>query len=332
MTKIILINTLVTLALVSLLEAVSRVWHPVAIPDPLISDIRESWQSTRTADPYLFWRMRENAVYKGESLTNSQGFRGPEIEPKAPGELRILSLGESTTFAIRLPYEETYSAILEQSLREYRGKPVRVINAGVPGYTLFQGVAFVELHGLSLDPDIILMYFGHNDFLPTAFRSSRDAYDQPTGAALTDRELFENRNKLPNRILLSLANHSNLVRVLIFDDGQPAARDVATTSDQTRVPEQDRIALLKKLHKLCIRNGLKLVLVVPWYLEFHRHIPLLRSFAEQENITVVDLPLEAESRSLVRADYFHDQIHPNSAGHQFIATMITKTLKEDSTN
>ena len=52
---------------------------------------------------------------------------------------------------------------------------MRVINAGSSGYTLAQGVALLRRDGLPLEPDMVLTYFGNNDFMRVAFRARRDA-------------------------------------------------------------------------------------------------------------------------------------------------------------
>src|SRR5262245_2259448 len=48
---------------------------------------------------------------------NSLGFRGPEtVQPKPPGELRILALGDSITMGEGVEDEETYARRLENYL------------------------------------------------------------------------------------------------------------------------------------------------------------------------------------------------------------------------
>lgn len=317
-------NLLVIAGLLLLLELGSRLWNRVDLPDPLITQRRADWKPTREFDSLLFWRMQPGVKQAGGDLTNSLGLRGPEVPPKAAHEFRIISLGESTTFGYPVSFDETYSARLEEKLGEVDGKPVRVVNAGSPGYTLFQGVTYLKYRGLSLDPDAVLVYFGHNDFLPISFRVEKNATANETSAGLTDSEAFQHHQRLSSRLALFLAKHSNFARVLLF--GRHRDLQVAVDASTPRVPPHDRHRLLVELKNLAREHELRLVILVPWYLEFEGHIPLLREFAAKEAVPLVDLPRAFRSLPQPRSDYFFDDIHPNAAGHELIARVLADEL------
>lgn len=80
--------------------------------------------------------------------TNSQGFRGPEIQEKKSG-LRILCLGDSVTFGWGVEQDESYPALLARSLN------IEVINAGVPAMKP-RHIAQWSSQFRSLQPDIVL--------------------------------------------------------------------------------------------------------------------------------------------------------------------------------
>jgi len=98
--------------------------------------------------------------------TNSSGLRSPELPgPRETGELRILCLGDSITFGLALPEEQTFTAHLEQRLASGplgRGRRVRVISGAVPGWSSVQGLRFLDQHG-ELNPDLVVFWFGMND-------------------------------------------------------------------------------------------------------------------------------------------------------------------------
>ncbi|MDP7075728.1 MAG: GDSL-type esterase/lipase family protein [Myxococcota bacterium] len=94
---------------------------------------------------------------------NSLGLRGPDLQPRQPRELRILALGDSRTAAFEVPYEQTFTALLERSLTERLRRPVRVINAGVRGYGTDQSLLYFRDRGHRLDPDVILFLSANND-------------------------------------------------------------------------------------------------------------------------------------------------------------------------
>lgn len=75
----------------------------------------------------------------------------------------VAFLGDSLTSGWRLPEAEAYPALVGRSLRE-RGQPVRLLNAGVSGATVAQGLA--RLDGvLAKKPAVLVVALGINDGL-----------------------------------------------------------------------------------------------------------------------------------------------------------------------
>lgn len=124
-------------------------------------------------DDELFWRLKPNQVLPPDGypffgiISNSQRLREDhEIAiPKPPRELRILFLGDSCTFGYGLDYKAGFVEKLEARLqaRVPQGWKVECINAGVPAYSLFQGLRFLETEGLRYQPDLVVACFGWND-------------------------------------------------------------------------------------------------------------------------------------------------------------------------
>ncbi len=193
--KLFLFGTTTTILFFAVLEGSSRLVATIQYPpDPLITERYAGWGHRHEYDPLLFWRLRPGSKFQGDML-NSLGLRGPEVADKTADEFRVLSLGESTTYGWKIPYELCYSARLETRLRAHGH--ARVINAGFPGYTVFQGRVFLEHRGLALSPDAVLLYFGFNDFQNVAFRQERDSRAGETSRGLTDRQLFVRRQRWP---------------------------------------------------------------------------------------------------------------------------------------
>jgi lysophospholipase L1-like esterase len=95
---------------------------------------------------------------------NTAGGRGPEwVEKKPAGTIRILAVGESSTFGAGNPEDQTWPALLEKVLREKHGLQVEVLNFGIPG----QRIAGMLQHLPSVldryHPDIVLHYGGYNE-------------------------------------------------------------------------------------------------------------------------------------------------------------------------
>jgi lysophospholipase L1-like esterase len=91
---------------------------------------------------------------------NKQGFRGPGLAAeKAPDTVRVISLGDSTTFGVGVDWDQAYSHLLE-TLFARRAKRVEVLNGGIPGTTLWQHRMLLEKDILKFQPDLIVFYTG----------------------------------------------------------------------------------------------------------------------------------------------------------------------------
>lgn len=100
---------------------------------------------------------------------DSLGLRGPEATwRKAPGTLRILALGASTTFDMGVSADSlAWPAQLGRRLTASLGRPVEVLNAGTPGYHLSQNIPRLHEELAGLDPDLVLVLHGHNELYTT---------------------------------------------------------------------------------------------------------------------------------------------------------------------
>jgi lysophospholipase L1-like esterase len=99
---------------------------------------------------------------------NSRGFRGSEFsDQKKPGVVRVITLGESSTFGFYARDEETYPHYLEQLLNAgCVGRAFEVINFGIPHLRSNHVLALFLAEALPLQPDVVTYYQGINDNLP----------------------------------------------------------------------------------------------------------------------------------------------------------------------
>lgn len=94
---------------------------------------------------------------------NSQGLRDHERPlEKPPGLFRVLCLGDSFTFGMGLPLEDTYVKKLEDVFKD-ESVDADVINAGVIGYNIFQCMRYFELKGKEYQPDLTIYFFFLDD-------------------------------------------------------------------------------------------------------------------------------------------------------------------------
>jgi len=129
-----------------------------------------------TFDPYLFWVLKPNlrdlrvagTSPEGDRIdfafsTNALGLRGREVTPKGQ-RMRVLAIGDSCTFGLGVNDADAWPAQLQCMLDENGGGAQwDVINAGVYGYSAFQGLRYLERMGFALKPDVIIVQFWAND-------------------------------------------------------------------------------------------------------------------------------------------------------------------------
>lgn len=143
---------------------------------------------TNLADPILIWRGRPNYVGRwryveggvvNEYETNAFGFRDDAlVTPKPPGMQRLLNVGDSATWGLNLPSRaDTYSDQLELLLSPAGAGAARwdVANAGVVGYSSFQGAQLIQHQLRELEPNVVSIYLGNNDTSPGGMKDAERA-------------------------------------------------------------------------------------------------------------------------------------------------------------
>jgi len=115
---------------------------------------------------YGAWQSREGRAYVA---INSGGFRGPETALAKPeGILRIAVLGDSFAAGIHVPYQDTFTAVLQRELErdcpELERGHVEVLDFGVSGYSTTQELLTLREHVWRYAPDmVVLAVFTGND-------------------------------------------------------------------------------------------------------------------------------------------------------------------------
>jgi lysophospholipase L1-like esterase len=310
-------------------------------------------------DAELFWSLVPDIdlPFLGERVvTNALGLRSPPTGAKQPGEYRILSLGESTTFGSGVAGGETYTARLADELaKRGAGQGVTAINAGVPAYTSFQSLRYLEVRGLALEPDLILVYHEVNDYLPS---SVRDSSQNEVGVLQTDRELWEARRGG----LAWLARHSELVRFLrlriarvrvgrfdaadfdnpvaeiglpgigipprlVRTDGEhPRRTGIDETALKPRVAPRERLENLAAFRTMAARGGIDLLIVHPAYRDSVPHECLLTAFVREHGVATVEAGLALHPAGRRRGALFRDSWHPVAEGHARLAALLADEI------
>jgi lysophospholipase L1-like esterase len=159
-----LIMALVTLGCFAAFEVVARVvgWRPLAPQQTATTEFGYGVGGSGDLQPNLDSIVRLYNIRPYYLHTDSLGLR--DTDELRLDTFRILAIGDSFTFGMYVHNQEAWPARLEETLNQ-RGLPrrVQVLNAGVPGYTLEDELAYLKDKGLALHPNLVVLGFYTND-------------------------------------------------------------------------------------------------------------------------------------------------------------------------
>ena len=168
----------------------------------------------------------------GEDRHNDLGYRGEAFPERKPlGEYRIVCLGGSTTYTSFVrDAGRAYPALLQEELRARGYDQVRVVNAGVPGYSTYETLLNYLFRVADLQPDLLLVYHGINDagirlvWPPPAYLGDNSGYMGPGGRWFGRTPLLQRSNAM-RMVLLRLGRISSAtVLAESFGQVQPTAK------------------------------------------------------------------------------------------------------------
>jgi|GEM_PF-3287859 len=244
-------------------------------------------------DGELFWKFKPSQVIKSwwvpEAHINSLGLRGGEIRRENKEDIYILCVGDSGIFGWSVKDDKTFTYELERELRiKFRSKNIKVINAGVPGYSSYQGVILLERLLKHIRPKIIIFAFGRNDHNDTVYITDTQRRHLPAIAADFNSFLLNTRvyQWFYMRVTLYMFRHKHDR----FFGGQDKKNIV-------RVPLEDFEANLIKAAEISKNSGAILYLIpraqVPAYAEIMRELA-----KKNDNVKFVGLEPYKEDREI----------------------------------
>jgi lysophospholipase L1-like esterase len=257
--------------------------------------------------PTLFWTLRPNlapTTIKGRNAgntlqmtirSNALGFRGADwIVPE--NHTHVLAIGDSCTFGYGVAEEESWPARAELNLRQKKPAEWTVTNAGMPGYTFYQGMQFLEEIGFDLKPDLIVASFGPND---VQYWNSRSDIDNA-------RRIAQSRR--PN-VLQELRTYQLMVDLSARMNA--AARRLVWAHQ--RLSAEEVRSIITTMHEACLQRQVPLVLFIwPWRdqvdgeSEPMGHQEVILHTARARNIPCIDFTPILKSES---GNHFLDDLH-----------------------
>jgi lysophospholipase L1-like esterase len=330
---------------------------PIVVWNPHEDREMQAGRGLFVRDPDQLWVPRPGATipWCPPEEVNAAGFRGPLIErERTPGRLRVATLGDSSTFGLPVAGGETWSAQLEAELRA-RGQAAEVMNGGVVGFTVLQGIeryrALIRLYR----PDVVVAAFGavneHN----------------PAIGGLDDLEKISRSRGLPGRpgSLLAWMRDESRVSQLVTclqhrrKGGRAALKQreeralhreherakgagKANWSGTRRMTPADFERALAALAEEVRADGARLILVnMPRMPVAEERLPVLPLYSERVELAArrEDLAM-LDARALFRAEtaqgrpaeelFAGDWWHPSPLGHGLLARGLAPLVLDAS--
>ena len=299
-------------------------------------------------------KIRPNASFSHTSYdgsfdfrTNSNGFQNERDIPyqKAPGELRVLVLGDSHTQGYEVNYDQTFSYVAEKSLTQHQVKAT-VINAGVSGFSTAEELIMLENEGYKYEPDYVVLGFYANDFddnLRTRL------FDLVNDSLVVANHEYTPGVKIQNKmnscwVFRFLGEHSYLYGYAFntaWDFYRKAAnRNSKITETEYAIASKEKTSehakklmaqLVKRMNDYCQDKGMKLIIVDIPNSKPESSIPsdMMETFKNNSDTLFSYNDLAGEYSRLKLTHVSHGHRHISAETHNLIANKITEYILSD---
>lgn len=326
--KKLLFSTIALLLALAILESVSRLvikatpnvrwqYHSNlidALGFPELNEILEP-------DPELFWRVTPNldhahltgkiadsTTLRFSVSTDAQGLR--RVPAQQAARHTVLFLGDSCTFGVGVDDDQAFPALVQ---RQVEG--LRCINAGVPGYSSFQGRRLLERLELPAPPDVVVITFGFNDAAN---------WDN-----LGDIEHEARRLAADSGLVNQFKFTCLLRRALKTGRAKPVS---PRRPKRPRLSDKEYAEEIRSIIRWCYESGGQPVLLMwPYRSQMHQPIAfskqvVLQRIAETDHVKIINLI--PTFRNHGGSALMLDVIHANERGCQLVAQTLIPVVAE----
>ena len=257
---------------------------------------------------------------------NSHGYRDYDYSLKKSNDVfRVIVLGDSQTFGSGIKnLNDIWVKKLEAKLKEERnGSKIEILNISGPGWNTDTQLYELFKHGLSFNPDLVVLAYYHND-IPTNTYFSCDS---------TDYKIAPDINLLHNSKLVNFLNF-RVNRLLEKLWNKPSYPDCLAQTYDSISWEMEKFYLDTMARTLAIKKIHFLITVIPLIYKLDNNYPLkkahqyLKEFSNQRSIEFLDLyergfkNLDADILRISESDH-----HLNLEANTIVADTLFNKIK-----
>lgn len=276
------------------------------------------------------WNLPADRVIMSGSVPcriNTLGIRGPELGPRAPGEERLFTLGDSSVFGDGVPEWNVFSSVAARRLTGQWGKPVNGVIGGVPGHDSGQSLARLKVTGAAVQPTWVIVANLWSD----VYKDNGFLRPEPAVTSVRDplRKLATYR--IARQLLTPLLLRRKVSWIASMD-GDVGGKDGEARS---RVLLRDYILNLRAIADVTKSLGARpafLALPAPIDLDPAGPPDDVRSFREAMRAVAIEYAAPYIDGPAWFHDHggtighFADQVHPNVYGHALIGEALSAGL------
>jgi len=254
------------------------------------------------ADSDLFWILPPHPLDKQVRAVQPN----TPVPPQSRGR-RILIVGDSCSKISQKIFP--YSALLEDTL----GTGFEVWNAAVPGYTSWQGRAWLKKQLLAMRPDVTILYFGWNDhWRSTGIADVDYAAEQASGSLRLLQLLQRAPDESPLRV--SVADYEVNLRAMVADLRAQDSQ-VILIAAPSQLTAEARDLLVKLGYLLPSDNAV----------ELHReYLMVVKKVTDETEAVMLNASRLFAQRASADPLIMRDGIHLTDAGHQAMASVLAE--------
>jgi len=332
-----------------MLEIGARIFGPGIMPPDSSRDLAHGQVATNQesllGDAVAGWRTRPGTHrdfgVPVPTTVNDRGIRGVDVPLEKPiGTRRILFLGDSTVYGVRVSDNESFPGRLQQSLQAQVGA-VQVLNAGCPGYSSWQALQILRARLLDYQADWVVIATLWSDAQGT---TNPDAakFGNGKGRSLLSHSAFYVwiQAKL-RRYKWQQSTPENVEFRFESGPGGPPPGDQHIHRGPNKLAPTHRVPLadykknLRKMAQEVRANGGNVAfLVLPCYrdLLLDGRVGDFRDAyrkAMRDTAKELDAPLIDSTTAFRKGDphaLFFDEVHPTALGHARIAQSLHRVL------